>query len=74
LIDDELECRRLLNREIAGSLAVQDSIDVVGSAPKIDGYTGAVSDEAADLSVFAERIYRRNLARRHRIDNLPALA
>ena len=27
LIDDDLECRRLLNREIAGSLALQDSID-----------------------------------------------
>src|SRR5262249_5420716 len=73
LIDDDLECRGLLNWEIAGSLALQDSIDVVGSAPKQDGYIGTVSDEAAGLGVFAERIYRRNLAHRHRIDNLIAL-
>src|SRR5438046_5587990 len=45
LIDDDLVCRRLLNREIAGSLALQDSIHIVGRAPKQDGYIGAVSNE-----------------------------
>jgi len=33
LVDDDLERRRLLNREIAGSFALQDAIDV--SRPRV---------------------------------------
>ena len=44
---DQLEFGRLLHRQVGGLLALEDAIDVAGSAPELVHEIGPVGDEAA---------------------------
>jgi hypothetical protein len=59
-VDDQLEPRRLLNRQIRRLGALEDLSGVTAELTKRAGEAGSVADQAASRGVLARRIDRRN--------------
>jgi hypothetical protein len=58
-VDDQFELGRLHNRQLGGSLAPEDAVDVAGREPELVGYIGPVGDQAAVDCVVVEGVGRR---------------
>jgi len=59
-IDDQLECRRLLDRQIGGLGALEDLSDINADLAKGAGKTGSIADQAAGSGELPHLIHRRN--------------
>src|SRR5829696_6434786 len=73
-VDDELKCRRLLDRKVSGLGSLQDSIHVGGCTLEKQRDIGTVCDQAATFGVLAERIYGRDPAESHEFHDLRTFA
>jgi hypothetical protein len=67
---DEIELCRLLNGEITWLRALQAPVHVDGCVPVDIGNVRPVRHEASSVDVCPERIYRRQPALGHRVDEL----
>src|SRR5580704_10305163 len=67
-IDDELECRRLLDRQISGLRALQ-YLSGINSELMIDrGQAGSIAHQAAGSGQCSRKVDRRNLVSRSQCD------
>src|ERR1051326_8608356 len=69
-IDDELEGGRLLDRQIAGLLALEDAVDVGGRPPELVVLTEAVGKQPTLIREHAQRIDRRQAMTRGECNDL----
>jgi hypothetical protein len=73
-IDDQLECGRLLDRQIRGLFAAENPSGIDASLAEERRQVGAIADQATGGSVFTYRINRRNGLARCQRHNLLAAA
>src|SRR5262250_1107709 len=58
-VDDQLELRRLLDRQVAGLRALENLVHVDGGAPPLVAHTGSIGHQAARLNVLSDSADRR---------------
>src|SRR5262245_58550742 len=69
-IDDELECRSLLDREIGGPGTSQQSVDVVRRAFMNGAEVRTIAQQAADLDVLTKSAGRRQTVSERELGDL----
>src|SRR5215467_15585368 len=70
-VDDELECGRLLDRDIAGLRAVENLVHKLGCATEHIGEVWSVGHETASLDEIAGTEHRRQPRVERRRDDVP---